>query len=368
MNVKNFFCLHSLIKQLFYEKGVKHMSGSQIKKDREMYVVKSNDLIKARYNLTTQQQKIILYAISKIQPNDKPGKWYEISISDLCKACGLIIDDTGYYYKSIKDDLRKLTNRLWMKIPGEIEATVSFLDDAEIIPLSGKVHIKFHKRLEKHLFELKGQYTQYKLESVLAFENKYAIRLFELFKSEVRKKDMDTWNETELKYTVEELRDLLKVEKYSKWPEFNRNVIKKAIDDINKYSEDFRVKYDTYKKGKRVDTIVFIINYPSEREIFITHEANREKLSAGRKKINRKPPTIKELEKRIETNAAKINNDFEMVKNYIASFENKEEIPKEQREIILRTLMIIKAFQEHGANLQETEINEQLQNLIKVNS
>ena len=39
---------------------------------REYYVVKANDLIrKGRYNLTTQQQKIVLFAISKIRKNDE---------------------------------------------------------------------------------------------------------------------------------------------------------------------------------------------------------------------------------------------------------------------------------------------------------
>ena len=43
------------------------MDGTQANKSKELYVVKHNDLIRARYHLTTQQQKIILFAISKIK-------------------------------------------------------------------------------------------------------------------------------------------------------------------------------------------------------------------------------------------------------------------------------------------------------------
>ena len=44
------------------------IDGKQKREAQEMYVVKSNELIqKARYNLTVQQQKLILFAISKIR-------------------------------------------------------------------------------------------------------------------------------------------------------------------------------------------------------------------------------------------------------------------------------------------------------------
>lgn len=39
---------------------------------RQMFVVKANALIqKSRFSLSLQQQKIVLYLISKIQPNDE---------------------------------------------------------------------------------------------------------------------------------------------------------------------------------------------------------------------------------------------------------------------------------------------------------
>ena len=46
-------------------------------------VVKANDLIqKSRFSLTLQQQKIILYLISKIMPTDENFQLYEFSIPD----------------------------------------------------------------------------------------------------------------------------------------------------------------------------------------------------------------------------------------------------------------------------------------------
>ena len=68
-------------------------STEKKKENQRYFVAKANDLIrKTRYNLTTQQQKIVLFAISKIKPNDPPETQYEISIDELCEACGIEID------------------------------------------------------------------------------------------------------------------------------------------------------------------------------------------------------------------------------------------------------------------------------------
>lgn len=289
--------------------------GRKIRADRDMIVVKHNDLIRARYNLTTQQQKIILFAISKIKPNDKPGQWYEISIEELCNACGLIIDDTGYYYKSIKEDLKKLTNRLWITFPDKTEATVAWISDAVIVPLNGTVQIKFHDKLAPYLFLLTEHYTQYKLDSVLAFKNKYSIRLFELLRMKIFHDELESKAEVEVKFDIDELREELGATNYQKWPEFNRCVIKKAVDEINEYSDIFRISYDTYKDGKTMKSINFIVTEPTGGQKYAAHQAARERMKMQRKpteKTRKKTEKIKELtEKRKEIESRIMNPAFE---------------------------------------------------------
>lgn len=252
--------------------------GKKIKKDREMYVIKSNELVRARYNLSLQQQKIVLYAISKIKPNDKPGKWYEISIEDLCAACGLEIDSGGFYYRTIKRDLQELTTRLWVKFPDR-EATVAWISDAEIIPLSGTVHIRFHEKMEEHLFWLQSCYTQYKLGEVLSFHNKYAIRLYEILRSYITRDEIESGIEQEKSFSVEELREMMKIDTYNVFSEFDRNVLRKAVAEINKYSDVMRLSYDLIRRGKTVTRVNFIITRPKAVEIYSAHENTRQQLS-----------------------------------------------------------------------------------------
>ena len=246
------------------------------KEENQRYlVVKANDLIrKTRYKLTTQQQKIVLFAISKIKPNDPPDTWYEISIDEICEACGIEMEG-GYYYKAIKEDLQKLTSRLWVQMPDKTEATVAWISDAQIIPLSGKVYIKFHEKMAPYLFELRERYTMYHLEDVLVFKSRHSIRLYELLRSYTTSKALDEGIERESAFSIDEIRQILAVDKYPRWADLDRFVIKKAVDEINLCSDEIHIEYNTYKgAGRSIDKIIFIITPAKVKQIL---QARKEK-------------------------------------------------------------------------------------------
>ena len=255
------------------------MDGKAKRDSQEMYVVKSNELIqKARYNLTVQQQKMVLYAISKIKKTDEPNQLYELSIDELCGVLGLNIDYGGFYYQSLKNDFLKLTRRHWVEFPDGSEGTCSWFSDAYVIPLSGTVQVRFHEKLAPHLFELVNRYTQYQLYEVLTLKGKYSIRLYELLRSYLMQDELRKGKEKEVDFTVDELRSLLCCEAYTRWAEFDRCVIRKSVDEINQCSDIIRISYDTIKRGKNVVRITFIITYPNMMEKLMAHEEQRKRL------------------------------------------------------------------------------------------
>ena len=247
--------------------------------NREQYVVKANQLIqRTRYNLTTQQQKIVLFAISKIRPTDTVNTEYEFSIDELCAACGLNIDNGGYYYIAIKNDIKRLTERQWCVMPDGNEATVSWIGDATIIPGSGTVRVSFHKRMEPYLFELRDRYTQYKLVNVLAFKGKYTIRLYELLRSHITQKMIDAGREADFSIQVGELREILMVESYPRWADFDRFIIKKAVEEINLCADDIHIEYEPIKVGKTVSSILFFIQPAKAIQQLMAHNERRKRL------------------------------------------------------------------------------------------
>lgn len=247
--------------------------------DRQQYVVKSNDLIrKTRYMMTAQQQKIVLFAISKIKPTDLPGTVYTLSVDEICKACGMNYSDGGYYYKAIKEDIKELTMRIWVKMPDGKERTVSWIGDAEIEPFNGTVSIQFHKEMEPFLFALNSHYTQFKLDNVLAFKNKYAIRLYEILRSFMSQRSIDEGRERDISFELEELREMLDVNSYPRWADFDRCVIKKAAEEINQYCDEIHIEYETYKRGRNIAGVKFIITSPKGMESLMIRRRKQQRL------------------------------------------------------------------------------------------
>ena len=75
-------------------------------REQSYFVVKDNALIqRARYSMTLQQQKMLLYMISKIKPNEPESKEYTISIRDYCRSSGIDYTNGGNY-AYIKETLK----------------------------------------------------------------------------------------------------------------------------------------------------------------------------------------------------------------------------------------------------------------------
>lgn len=248
--------------------------------DRSQYVVKSNDLIKySRFSFTLEEQRVLLFAISKIKPTDTVDTYYEFNITDICHACGLD-DDAGFYYKRLKDALQTLRDKSWyIKMPNQDEVTVSWLGKIRLSPGSGTVKIRFDEDLQPYLFELKSRYTQYRLETVLSFKSKYAIRLYELLRSYNLDRTINNGGEKDIDFEVEDLKQRLDAETYNLYADFKRKVLLKAIDDINKYSDDMTVSMEEIHQGRKVIKINFIVSYPKGKQILSARQSRRDELN-----------------------------------------------------------------------------------------
>ena len=103
---------YNLIHKFMYTEGYKFMPDTEIysapgknakKTDkglsgaRSYKVIKSNDLIqKARFDLSVQEQKIILYLISKIKPEDDKLTIIKFTVKEFCSVCGINLSGKNY--------------------------------------------------------------------------------------------------------------------------------------------------------------------------------------------------------------------------------------------------------------------------------
>lgn len=222
---------------------------------RNKMVVKANDLIqKSRFDLSLQQQKIILFLISHIEPSDKEFKLYEFSVIDFCQVCG--IDYTaGKNYKDIKKAIKEIADKsVWIKTQDDEETLLRWVEKPCINKNSGTIKIRLDEDMKPYLLQLKKNFTQYELIYTLQFKSKYTIRLYELIKS-IHYRELEEYKRV---FKTEDIKELLNGEKYTQYRDFKQRVLIPSIREINENS-DKQVFMNEIKKGKKVEYIELLV-------------------------------------------------------------------------------------------------------------
>lgn len=231
------------------------MQQNQCLEIRHKMVVKANELIqKSRFNLTLQQQKIVLYLIAQINPFDEDFKLYKFRIVDFCRVCG-IDQSNGKNYRDLKQAIKDIADKsLWVEING-VETLLRWIEKPYICKEDGTIRIRLDKDMKPFLLQLKQNFTQYELLWTLRFKSKYATRLYELIKSIHYNELTDYTRE----YTLDEIRKLLGAENYKTYQSLKSRVLVPAVEEINKYS-DKNITYRPLKQGRSVAKISFSIS------------------------------------------------------------------------------------------------------------
>jgi plasmid replication initiation protein len=232
-------------------KDVSKRERLELAEIRDYQVVKANDLIqRSRFQLSSQEQKIVLYLISKIKPGDKEFQKYSFEIQEFCKLCG-IENPSGVDYKYLKDTLQKLRDKsFWVKQDNGGETLFAWIDGVTVSPRSGTVSIRLNENIKPYLLALQQKFTHYSLVYILGMRSQYAIRLYELLKSyEFRGR----WQ-----VGIEELKELLSAENYKLFGDFKRRVLNTALREIKDLT-DIGVNYEIIKKGRKFAEIEFTV-------------------------------------------------------------------------------------------------------------
>lgn len=224
---------------------------------RGYLVVKGNGIIQeSRFkpgrnmggSLTMQEQKVLLYVISKIKPEDTELGEQVFDIQEFCEVCGL--RGRGEIYRELRRTVQRLRDRsMWVTLEDGTEALVSWISKAKMSSKSGKIIIQIDQDMKPYLLQLKTNFTAYQLRNVVRMKSKYGIMLYELLKSY---EYMGHSVQMGLYY----LKELLDCTSYESFTNFKTRVIKPALDDINNYSE-LAVHAEYIKTGRQYTDIVF---------------------------------------------------------------------------------------------------------------
>lgn len=232
--------------------GVNEMIKRDDKKDSSIQVYKSNKLIEARYRLNLTEQKIILYAASKIDGfKADEFKNIEMRASVFFKMIGVDENTTNHtYLKNVAKGL--MTKQLEIEYSDGSWELLQWVTKSKYEAKTGVISFQFHPDLVPYLLKLEKRYKGYPLMQVMQLKSRYSIRLYELLIQ------YEYTKHKSLTITIEELRKKMGVKdnEYVRFDNFEDRVIKTAVVELNNDS-NMRITYEKIKRGRSIHELKF---------------------------------------------------------------------------------------------------------------
>ena len=245
--------------------------------DKNALAMVHNNFVQARHSLTLEEIRLMDTIISFIQPDDEDFKVYKIPVSVLRDLYPNNRKDIYEVVKrAIEGLLRKPIRIESINSKGKREFFMAnFIADGYYKEGDGFFEVSISARLKPYLLQLKEFFTKIPLKYTYVLKSRYSIRLYELLKQ---------YEGTGIRIdSVPDLREMLGVDQneYTDWRNFERVVIKKAVEEINAKT-DLDVSYRKRKIGRKITHIEFSIR----TKIFIASEGGEVGDEWGGRDIN----------------------------------------------------------------------------------
>lgn len=214
-------------------------------------VVQHNNLVEARYRLSLQEKRLMLFLMSRIKPNDDSFKKIEISIYELSTIMGL---DVKNMYRDMLKVTKDMVGRVLSirNLDENYLLQVPWIASARYLYGDGIVRFRISDELVPYLLKIKDQFTVIRLSDIMKFKSIYSIRIYELLKQYesigYRKIELD---ELRLSCGIPENRLNLIAD-------FRRKVIEISQREINEKS-DILINFNFIKKSRKFVSIEFFI-------------------------------------------------------------------------------------------------------------
>lgn len=219
--------------------------------DKNFIVKKSNYFImNSSYDLSLEEQKLILTLASMVQPSDEDFKPYRFKISEFMNLLGV---DTKTKYTEVPKITKELMKKVFEIDEDDELIQISWLSSATYKKGRGLVELEFSPKLKPYMLKLNSMFTQYKLSNILSMKSKYSPRIYEILKcNEFKKQGF-------IELEIDELRKLLKVENiYPRYNDFKRKIIEQSQKELNSKT-DISFEFEEIKTGRKVTLLKFYI-------------------------------------------------------------------------------------------------------------
>lgn len=222
----------------------------------DLVVTKSNDLIRASYKLTINEQRLILACIAQLDPRlpipktkDREIRPIKISVSDFAEIFDISDRSTVYTV------LQEATNRLYERDiktydeNGKRYGRFRWVQAVEYYEGQGYVELTFTQRVAPYISLLHQQFTSYQLKQIATVSSIYAIRIFEFL--------MQFKATGVVVIELDEFKRLLEIEgKYDRFANLKVRVIEPAVRELT-HKANLIITWIPFRQRNRVTGLRF---------------------------------------------------------------------------------------------------------------
>ncbi len=229
--------------------------------DYTMTVNQSNVISQDAYcidpsdELTLKQKRLITIMVSRINKKDMEFKYETFSFVEYCRYFDLADPYSGGTKKALETNIKELYNKkisLYSKSENLCNKNkYRWISEAFIDWENRTITLKLHDDLKQFYINLPDERkTIYQIGFTMKFTGKYTYKVYEYARSFL--------NQRLVSMEISKAFCVFGSNKYKKYSDLERRVLKPAINDINEFS-DIKVYYKPLRNRKKISHIRFCI-------------------------------------------------------------------------------------------------------------
>lgn len=236
-------------------------------------VHQQHHLVDAAYKLSLIEKRLVLFSITKMQ-QENPERTIKFHVKDFLDV--FRGKSSTIVYAQLKEAIDKLADRwVYTEHPTFIRK-FRWVSSVDYDKTKAYISVSFTPEIMPYLSKEHTPFLAYAISDTATFKSVHSIRLYEM----ICKYRDSGWYQVsleKLKYTLQLQNE------YPLYKEFNRRVIQKSVDEINKKSP-LLVTVEPIKEGRTVTALKFHI---AEKKGALGHTEKTTK--TGRKALPKRP-------------------------------------------------------------------------------
>ena len=224
-------------------------------------VTKSNDLVIAAYKLTLNEQRLLLAAISQIDPRKPMPRPISITANEFAEQYQIPVKQA---YEALKEASNALYERDIKTFDGRFKSRFRWVDRVDYLEGGGETKLYFTIHVQPYLVHLNKRFTTYELKRVADLSSTHSIRLFEMLQ-QFRSTGFYT-------VSVDDFRELLELgPSYERYSNLKGKVIDPAIKELREKS-GMDINLKTERKGRAINRLIFQFRDQEQMRLDFTTE------------------------------------------------------------------------------------------------